>query len=313
MTHEQGSLQDTLNVMTVEIAILGKDGSIVVTNTAWQNSLRQDRARPHDVAGRHVREAFQSVDSAASSDVEWILEGIEGVLQGQLPTFDFEYRAGRSARARWLHLSATPLPEGPWGAVITRRDITLQKTSEAGLLNRANNDALTGLANRSYFLLEGALMLALAKRNNWNPALVYLDIDDFKGINDQYGHAVGDAVLERVGARLQRLTRESDLVARLGGDEFVVLLSNVTVENSGRIVQVYRRSLAQPPIIDGMPIIIQSSFGVAHYPADGVTVEALLAVADRAMYADKASRSRQRRRRGLAAIDAQEGQSAPQR
>ncbi len=311
MTQDQVSLQNTLNVMTLEIAILSDDGAIVVTNTAWQNSLRHDRAGPYDIAGRHVREAFRSVDSGASSDLAWILQGIEGVLQGRLPGFDFEYRAGRSARVRWLHLSATPLPEGPWGALITRRDITLQKTSEAGLLSRANNDALTGIANRSYFLLEGALMLALAKRNVWHPALVYLDIDDFKGINDEYGHAVGDAVLERVGARLQRLTRESDLVARLGGDEFVVLLSNVTVENSGRIVQVYRRSLAQPPIIDGMPIIIQASFGVAHYPADGVTVEALLAVADRAMYIHKASRPRRRSRRGSGgAIGAREGHNA---
>jgi diguanylate cyclase (GGDEF)-like protein len=159
-------------------------------------------------------------------------------------------------------------------------------------------------------MLEASHMLALAKRHAWHPALIYLDIDNFKGINDQHGHAVGDVVLGRVGARLRRLTRESDLLARLGGDEFVVLVNNVTVLESARIVRVYRRSLAQPPIIDGMPIIIRASFGTAHYPVDGVTIEALLSVADGAMYAAKASRTRRGRRHGSGTIHAADGDRA---
>ena len=85
-------------------------------------------------------------------------------------------------------------------------------------------------------------------------------------------------------------------MARFGGDEFVILLNDVTSEETKRIVSIYRRSLAQPPIIDGMAITVQASFGVAHYPVDGATVEAMLATADKAMYAAKASAKRRRSR-----------------
>ncbi len=293
--HEQVSLQAALNAMTEQIAILSGDGTIVATNSVWQTDQNAP-TDPHDLVGRHVREAFQSEHGVSASAVDRILEGIDSVLQGKLPRFAIEYLEAHESRVRWLLLNATPLTDGQRGALVAQRDITSQKVQEADLLDRANNDALTGLANRRYFLLEAAHMLALAKRHDWHPTLIFLDIDNFKGINDQHGHAVGDVVLGRVGTRLRRLTRESDLLARLGGDEFVVLLNNVTVQDSARIVTAYRRSLAQPPIIDGMPIIIQASFGVAHYPADGVTIEALLAVADRAMYAAKASSAGRRRR-----------------
>jgi diguanylate cyclase (GGDEF)-like protein len=240
----------------------------------------------------------------SESAADRILEGIAEVLQGAVPRFDLEYREAGETGVRWFMLIATRLTGEQRGALIIRSDITQQKAREAGLLDRANNDALTGLANRSYFLLEATHMVALARRLVWHPALVYLDLDNFKDINDRHGHAVGDVVLGRVGARLRRLTRESDLLARLGGDEFVILLNDVTVADSARIVQVYRRSLARPPIIDGMPIIIQGSFGVAHYPVDGVTIEAMLAVADRAMYAAKSSWARRARRRGSGTMHA---------
>jgi diguanylate cyclase (GGDEF)-like protein len=301
---EHVSLQAALDAMTEQIAILDGDRTIMAANAAWKADLRNDPAEPHDLVGRHVREAFPPAHGLSKSAADRILEGIDGVLQGRLHRFDFEYREARGARARWIVLIATPLGDGQRGALIARRDVTPQKAREADLLDRANNDGLTGLPNRSYFLLEAQHMLALARRQAWQPALVYLDLDNFKEVNDRYGHAVGDLVLGRVGVRLRRLTRESDLLARLGGDEFVILLNDVTVADSARIVNIYRRSLAQPPIIDGMPIIVQASFGVAHHPADGVTVDALLAVADRAMYAAKAASARRRRPRGSDAAGA---------
>ena len=295
---EHVSLQAALNAMTEQIAILSGDGTIVTTNTTWRHDLRNDPTGPPDLVGRPVREAFRPLHGISESAADRILDGIAGVLQGELPRFDFEYREAGAPRVRWLLLTVTPLAEGHHGALVVRSDITPQKELEADLLDRANNDALTGLANRSHFLAEAVRTLSLARRLDWHPALIYLDIDNFKEINDRHGHAVGDMVLRRAGARLRRLTRESDLLARLGGDEFVILLNNVTMADGARIVQVYRRSLAQPPIIDGMPIIIQASFGVAHFPADGGTVDALLAVADRAMYAAKASSARRQRRHG---------------
>jgi len=208
------SLQAALDAMTEPIAILSDDATIVATNTAWQNEPGNDRTAPLHLIGRHVREAFQPPHAVSESAADRILEGIAEVLQGAVPRFDLEYREAGETGVRWFMLIATRLTGEQRGALIIRSDITQQKAREADLLDRANNDALTGLANRSYFLLEATHMVALARRQVWHPALVYLDLDNFKDINDRHGHAVGDVVLGRVGARLRRSTRESDLLAK---------------------------------------------------------------------------------------------------
>jgi len=307
------SLQGALNAITDQLLILDREGTIVVSNTAWENSRLRDRTGPHDFVGRPVRDVFQPAHGIGEYALDRILEGIEGTLHGRLSRFDFEYRYTFDSQIRWFLLSATRITDGQQGAVITLRDISGQKAREDALLTRANMDPLTGLAGRGYFLLEAEHVLLLAKRQGWHPALIFLDINRFKEINDRHGHRVGDVVLERVGVRLRRRTRESDLVGRFGGDEFVILLNDVTPQETRRIVTVYRRSLAQPPIVDGMPITVQASFGVAHYPVDGATIEALLATADKAMYASKASNERRRRSRsGSGASDARAENRASQ-
>ena len=291
------SLQGALNAMTEQLLILDLEGTILACNTAWRDAHLRDTSGPQEFVGLPVRDAFRPAHGIAENAIDRILEGIDGVLHGGLARFEFEYRDAFDSQIRWFLLSVTVISDGQRGALLTVRDISSQKAREDTLLTRANFDPLTGLAGRGYFLLEAEHMLLLAKRQGWHPALIFLDINRFKEINDRHGHRVGDLVLERVGLRLRRRTRASDLVARFGGDEFVILLNDVTSEETKRIVSIYRRSLAQPPIIDGMAITVQASFGVAHYPVDGATVEALLATADKAMYAAKASTERRRSRR----------------
>jgi diguanylate cyclase (GGDEF)-like protein len=117
-----------------------------------------------------------------------------------------------------------PLGLGCRGAVFTYQDLTAQRRREAKIYNLANLDPLTGLLNRRLFFVEANRVLDLAKRRQHPFALLYLDLDGFKAVNDTNGHEVGDDVLCQVALRLKGLLRESDLLARMGGDEFLILL-----------------------------------------------------------------------------------------
>jgi diguanylate cyclase (GGDEF)-like protein len=166
-------------------------------------------------------------------------------------------------------------------------EVTVQKQREADIQQQANQDPITGLANRRLFCLEAEQVLALAQRHPQPFAILYLDLDNFKDINDRWGHAVGDVLLREVGSRLETQARESDLLARFGGDEFVVLLNGVDFEESVISSQRFQESLSQPFVYEGQPLTISASFGIACYPSDGKTLEMLLSEADRAMYRAK--------------------------
>jgi PAS domain-containing protein len=118
------SLQDALNAMTEQIAILSGDGVIVAANTAWQDHFWTHQSGSHDFVGHQFGDALRSVHGVSESDTGRILEGIGHVLRGRLPGFEVEYQEGRDEEARWFLMSATPLTQGHKGALITRRDIT---------------------------------------------------------------------------------------------------------------------------------------------------------------------------------------------
>ncbi len=152
----------------------------------------------------------------------------------------------------------------------------------------ARYDPLTGLINRTLFSdrLEGAV--ARARRDGSVVALMFLDLDGFKEVNDRLGHAVGDALLRQAAERIVASVRESDTVARLGGDEFTVILEGgQRVEDAGQVATKILRRLATPYRVGGEEIVITSSMGIAAYPLDGETTEDLLKGADIAMYSAK--------------------------
>ena len=153
----------------------------------------------------------------------------------------------------------------------------------------ASHDTLTGLPNRRLFFDRLHQALARAKRNQSHLALLYIDLDNFKDINDTLGHAAGDAVLCAVGQRLSQLVREADTVARLGGDEFIVLLDGADDERAVELVmQRVREALAQPVLYQRTELHCDGSVGMSRYPRDGTEVGDLIAAADRAMYDAKA-------------------------
>lgn len=152
----------------------------------------------------------------------------------------------------------------------------------------ASHDSLTGLPNRRLFLDRLDQALARAKRNDGQLALLFIDLDDFKIINDTHGHAAGDAVLCAVAQRLRLQVREADTVARLGGDEFILLLDGIDEDAATQhVAEKVLAALAQPIPYRGVMLACKGSVGISHYPQDGTLAASLIAVADQAMYQAK--------------------------
>jgi diguanylate cyclase (GGDEF)-like protein/PAS domain S-box-containing protein len=167
-------------------------------------------------------------------------------------------------------------------------DITHQKESDELIWRQANFDALTGLSNRSMFQDRLDQALKKAQRDGTSVALLVLDVDGFKEVNDTLGHGIGDKLLQAAAQRLLHCVRDSDTVARVGGDEFAIIVGDVAdVHNVERVVHAVMQSLAEPFRIDMEEVYVSASMGITFFPDDGVDGAVLLKNADQAMYAAK--------------------------
>ena len=168
-------------------------------------------------------------------------------------------------------------------------DISRRKKNEAKIAFQSNYDALTELPNRSLFADRLSQAISVARREKTMVALIYIDLDNFKVINDTLGHSAGDRLLQKATHRLLATMREEDTVARLGGDEFTIILTGISKEASASIAaNKILNTLAQPFSLDGREIHVTASIGISTYPRDGDDVEALLKNADTALYRAKA-------------------------
>lgn len=190
-----------------------------------------------------------------------------------------------------IEYTATPLHNEQreiQGIVVVFSDISLRKTVEEQLTNLALYDHLTKLPNRLLFEKTIAQTIARAKRSNKEMALMFLDLDHFKNINDTLGHDVGDMLLKGVADRLQQCIRKSDTVARLGGDEFAVILDEISkAEDAGLVAEKIINILAPPFLLDGHEVFASTSIGIAIYPVSGDNSITLTKNADIAMYQSK--------------------------
>ncbi len=174
------------------------------------------------------------------------------------------------------------------------RDISDRKRAEARIQYLAQHDPLTGLPNRDLFSDRLGQALALARRNNGMLALMFLDLDRFKPVNDQYGHSMGDLLLQEVARRIEACLRKADTVARIGGDEFVVLLHHIEAQhNANTVAEKIREVLEEPFKIEQRTIKVSASIGIAIFPNDGTSELELSKRADEAMYVAKRNGSNQ--------------------
>ena len=214
---------------------------------------------------------------------------------GELATHEFEVSDGEEVCA----FEARMLAQLDGTFLIIIRDISERKAAEARIEYLAYFDTLTGLPNRQMLMRHVSRTLAAAQRNKRNAALLYLDLDRFKRINDNLGHSVGDTLLRDVARRLERCLHQAaasgpqggasaGMVARLGGDEFVIVLTEVVDRAQvSAVVHQIEQKLAEPFLCDGHGFVVTPSIGIALYPQDGHELEDLLVKADMAMYQAK--------------------------
>src|SRR3954470_10317353 len=199
----------------------------------------------------------------------------------------FRHRSGV-----WIWLEAfaqNMLHEPSVGAIVLNyRDVTQRKATEKQLEYQAYYDALTGLPNRLLFRDRVVNAIAQAQRNRRGIAVMYLDLDHFKNVNDGLGHSTGDALLSEVAMRLATCVRASDTISRLGGDEFTILLIDTSsTEAIAGVARKILQSLAHPFRVEGHELFVTASIGISIFPSDGDEVETLLKSADSAMYRAK--------------------------
>lgn len=288
--------QAVLNSVTAKIAVLDQDGVIVAVNEAWKRfALENAEATGHSAADTHIGVNYLSADQgikadAASTDVMALREGIVAVLEGRSPRFYLEYPGHSQQQQRWFSMSVTPLGEAPLrGVVLSYEDISERIQAENQVRELAFYDPLTHLPNRRLAMERLAQQMVRARRTQCRLALLFIDLDKFKPINDELGHEVGDWLLQAVAQRIQSCLRESDTAARIGGDEFVALLPDLqTVDAAVAVAEKIRQALAQEFVTaQGAALRISSSIGVALYPDHGETEQDLLRLGDAAMYQAK--------------------------
>lgn len=214
------------------------------------------------------------------------------VIASGTPKLEYEeQQTTPNGNVIWLSTSKVPLRNDNGdiiGILGIYYDITDHKISEDKTRQLAMTDQLTGLSNRHQFLLQATQSLKLAKRENKALALMMLDLDKFKPVNDTFDHLTGDAVLREVARIFKNSTRETDVVARIGGDEFAILLVHPhDVENAGVSAQKIIDAVKIPMTLAGHKIEIGVSIGIAVYPEDGDDLEALIEKADMALYRTK--------------------------
>jgi diguanylate cyclase (GGDEF)-like protein len=284
------TLRVLLDALDEGIVVCDARGNVLIANR--EAKALQGLPTDEDLVGQ----PFPYSPALCSSDGSPLTEAhhpMSRALQGTVVRSEQLQLAGDDRRH--LVASAKPfeLEDGSVGALLVMRDVTSQLEEEAWLMHLALHDPLTGLANR-YLLLDYLRRVLLQFRTRGGSiALVFLDLDDFKMINDRFGHDVGDEVLVAVGRRIQGAVRSSDIVARLGGDEFVV--AHAASDDPGEIEMVIsriRKTLTAPYQVRGQTLTVSASIGWVAADPRHEDPTTLLVRADREMYRRKSARHR---------------------
>lgn len=231
--------------------------------------------KPEDLLGKELG-AFVSANYQRCVD------------KGESITYEevLELPAGK----RVWRTTLTPIYEGDTIDYIvgSAQDITIQRQLEKELTHNANYDELTKIPNRRLFFEQLNQIISESERDHQKFSLLFIDLDGFKGINDTYGHDIGDAVLIEVANRLNQTLRKSDVVARMGGDEYTIILRNIKDEEGViTVVKKIQASIKEKMFFDDFSCQVDSSIGISIYPKDGKVDEELINKADKAMYTIK--------------------------
>jgi diguanylate cyclase (GGDEF)-like protein/PAS domain S-box-containing protein len=291
------------------IAVIDHDGVIVRVNEPWrrfsvENSQESGQPAPHtDVGTNYMAVCRASIGKDAEGSTA-AYDGIKAVLEGELPNFSMDYPCHAADQQRWFTMRASPLGRNRRGAVIAHTNITERMKMEYRTRELAFHDALTHLPNRRLLCDRLAQAMAANKRSGFYGALIFLDLDNFKPLNDAHGHEAGDLLLIEAADRLKACVREMDTVARFGGDEFVVMLSELVAEKEHStslahgVAEKIRLALSEPYRLTirraeksatTVTHRCTASIGVTLFINHEATSDEVLKWADAAMYSAKGS------------------------
>ncbi|MDB5604156.1 MAG: diguanylate cyclase [Bradyrhizobium sp.] len=279
---EKERLDTAINNMTQGLLLYDSDARIVLRNQRYLDmyNLSPDVAKP----GCHFRDliAYRKATGSFKGDVdEFCSNVLRNVAANKATHSIIETYDGR-----WVEIVNQPLKGGGW--VATQEDITERRRAEKKIAHLAHYDALTDLPNRVLFREQLERELERTRRGE-QLAILYIDIDEFKSVNDSLGHPVGDELLKAVASRLRNCVRETDFVARLGGDEFAIVQTGISQPSD--VMELVRRiyeAICEPCECLGHHVATDASIGIALAPHDGTDLDQLLKSADLAMYGAKA-------------------------
>lgn len=281
--------RSTIDALSEHICVIDDTGSILAVNQAWRNFCASDGSVMTDWIGSNYLAVCDSTADHGLPDSSAFSIGLRDVLLSHRDEFSLEYPCGSAENEQWFVARVTRFQlGGPVRAVVSHENVTQAKLAQRHLLYLAHYDNLTGLANRLLFYDRLRLTLRQADRIDWTVAVMFIDLDNFKLINDTLGHAAGDELLQQASIRIVNCLRGNDTVGRLGGDEFGIFLSNLADERDASLVaEKIMLAMAQPFSLGAAEHFVTCSIGISIYPADGSDADALICSADTAMYRAK--------------------------
>jgi diguanylate cyclase (GGDEF)-like protein len=289
---ELRELTAVLEALPSATVLVGGDGRILTTNRAWTADgelLRSSGIQPGGVGEDYLETLSRSVRAADHAAIATALGRLRAEPPDSAPgSFEYEYSAQLGSFASWFQLQAARV-EATSRIVITHTDVTQRVRGEQAMAWKAGHDELTGLLNRETLLDLIGDALCAGSPDGPGTALLVLDLDGFKTVNDSLGHQIGDALLRQVGGRLVEQLRPGDAVGRLGADQFVVLARNCDASEAAALAFRLQTTFSLPFAASGISVPLTASIGVAVSRSDVRDPHQLLSDADAAMFAAKSS------------------------
>ena len=282
--------RSTLDALSDHICVIDKTGIIIAVNKAWRSFASFNDAMPVDAyLGTNYLAICDAAKNGSAEEGRLIASGAREVLEGKTDEFVGEYPCHSPTEKRWFLVRVTRfIQDNPIRAVIAHVNITQRVVAENLLLHLAHFDSLTGLPNRVLFRDRLNQALAQAERTHLAIAVMFIDLDGFKTVNDTLGHLKGDRLLQLISERISGCLRSGDIIGRLGGDEFAIILTSLNeAEDAGLVALKMMAAIAKPATLDDTESFVTGSIGITIYPNDGKTTDILIQNADTAMYRAK--------------------------
>ncbi|MYL98993.1 EAL domain-containing protein [Novosphingobium sp. FGD1] len=285
LAEKSGQLDTALEHMSQGLCMFDAQERLVLANRAFYRiwNIPQERCQPGTTLTQLAYAGFFSADYRPAQTLEMIRKSIARAHASDgNPSWHLDV-----SDELVLAISERPVPGGGW--IVTFEDITRQRRSEAKIAHMAMHDALTGLPNRARFHARLDEMIAQAARAGEKVAVIAIDLDRFKEINDTFGHAAGDRLLRALAERFSATRRENEAIARLGGDEFAAALRFSRRSELNDFIARIQNCIGTPVADEGQPLGVGASLGIALFPQHSTARETLLNNADLAMYRAKAT------------------------